>query len=230
MTKPYSFAVFDMDGVLLDTEPLYTEATQRVVSQWGKQFDWSMKCEMMGKSAMHAADYLVKRLELPIRPSDLLEQTQAILDELFTNCSELPGARALVTALHEHGVPLAVATSSSRRYYELKTRQHSWFELFDAIVCGDDPRVRELKPAPDIFLAAAGDLGADPSRCLVFEDSIAGVQAALAAGMQVIALPDSNNDRSRFSDADWLIGSYAELDLARLLSSFQPASGINASR
>jgi pseudouridine-5'-monophosphatase len=83
-------------------------------------------------------------------------------------------------------------------------------------VCGDDPRVARAKPAPDIFLAAAQDLGAPPADCLVFEDSPFGVEAARAAGMQVIALPDPAMDRARYAPADAIVAGFGELTLDRL--------------
>jgi len=97
--------------------------------------------------------------------------------------------------------------------FELKTQRHPWFAHFDAIVCGDDPLVKNPKPAPDIFLAAARDLGAAPADCLVFEDSPFGVEAARAAGMQVIALPDPAMDRGRYAHADAIVTGFGELTL-----------------
>jgi pseudouridine-5'-monophosphatase len=83
--------------------------------------------------------------------------------------------------------------------------------LFSAVVTGDDPRLAEGKPAPDIFLLAAADLGAQPSGCLVVEDSPAGVEAALRAGMQVIALPDAAMEPGVFAGADLVIGGFDEI-------------------
>ena len=114
-------------------------------------------------------------------------------------------------------VPQAIATSSERAVFEIKRTRHAhWFSLFTAVVTGDDPRVGAGKPAPDIFLVAAGDIGADPAACLVFEDSPAGVEAAAAAGMQVVALPDPAVERERFAGADLVVDSFAELDPADL--------------
>jgi beta-phosphoglucomutase-like phosphatase (HAD superfamily) len=79
------------------------------------------------------------------------------------------------------------------------------------VVCGDDPRVRNGKPAPDIFLAAAADLGAPPETCVVVEDSPLGVAAAVAAGMRVVGFPDPRMDRARFAAADFVIDGYEEL-------------------
>ena len=99
----------------------------------------------------------------------------------------------------------------------VKTRQHrAWMSLFAAVVCGDDPRVKRGKPAPDIFLAAARDLGADPETCLVFEDSPFGVRAALAAGMQVVAMPDPNMDRARYADAHLVVDGFHACSLEDL--------------
>lgn len=215
--RPFSHVIFDLDGVLLDTEPLYTEVTQRIVSDYGKRFEWSLKREMMGRNSLDAAEHLVRSLELPISAAEFLTRSVPMLESLFSSSVELAGARQLVAKLAEHGVPMAIATSSSRRLFALKSGHHDWFGAFSAVVCGDDPRIKALKPAPDIFLVAAEELGAPPELCLVFEDSIAGVEAALAAGMQVIAVPDPNNDAERFARAQRVIRGHAELDVAELL-------------
>jgi pseudouridine-5'-monophosphatase len=208
--------VFDLDGVLLDTEPLYTRATQEVVSEWGKTFDWAVKQEMMGRDERESAQHLVDALELPISAAEYLSRQLPKAEALFPTVDEKPGAEQFARELHRRGVAMAVATSGVRRVTDLKLQRHGWFEVFGAIVCGDDPRVQRPKPAPDIFLVAAATLGADPADCLVFEDSLAGVRAALAAGMLVVAMPDPNVDSSRFRDAHLVVGGYDELDLDRL--------------
>jgi beta-phosphoglucomutase-like phosphatase (HAD superfamily) len=154
LLSDFSHVIFDLDGVLLDTEPLYTEATQRVVSQYGKTFDWSLKSLMMGRHELEAAELLVKTLELPITAEEYIQRSVPIAEGLFASAAELPGAEAFVTALAARGHVLAVGTSSTRRLYELKTNHLPWFRVFSAVVSGDHPEVRALKPAPDIFLAA----------------------------------------------------------------------------
>lgn len=214
-SHPPSLAVlFDLDGVLIDSEPLYTEATQAVVGRFGKVFDWSVKSEIIGRSSLEGALYTIAALSLPLSPEDYLEQRGVHLDRLFANVPLMPGAAELVQQLDQLGVPIAVATSSTRPLFLQKTAPHAFFSRFHAVVCGDDPRVRALKPAPDIFLVAAAELGVAAERCLVVEDSLAGVAAARAAGARVVAVPDPHVDASRYTQADRVLASLRQLDLA----------------
>ncbi len=208
--------IFDLDGVLLDTEPLYTQATQEVVDEFGVVFDWSVKSGMIGRSDLEGARHLVRSLGIALEPEEYLRRRKPILDRLFATAAEMPGARALVERLRERGVPLGVATSSAQYQYRLKTAHHDWFGAFSAVVCGDDPRVAAPKPAPDIFLVTARELGAEPARCVVFEDSLSGVAAARAAGMLVVALPDPAVDAAQFSAAHRVARRFDELDLDEL--------------
>lgn len=204
--------LFDMDGVLLDTEELYTLATKRVLGPLGDRFDWRIKERMMGRAPLIAARILIEALDVPMSPEEYLQRKRPVLLELFRQSQPKPGAPELVKKLAARGLPLAVATSSDRVFFEAKTSHHSWFSEFQAIVCGSDPEVTAHKPAPDIFLAAAKRLGAPPDACIVFEDSAAGVESAKRARVRrIIALADANIDRSLLSEADHIIDSYAEI-------------------
>ena len=208
--------IFDLDGVLLDTEPLYTRATQEVVGEFGVVFDWSVKSGMIGRSDAEGARHLVESLGIDLSPDEYLRRRKPILDRLFESTAEMPGARALVARLQAMGVPLGLATSSASYQFRLKTGPHGWFSGFSAIVCGDDPRVAAPKPAPDIFLVAARELGAAPDHCVVFEGSLSGVAAAQAAGMRVVALPDPAVDAAEFAHADWVLRSLEDAPLAAI--------------
>jgi pseudouridine-5'-monophosphatase len=218
LRRPVAAVIFDVDGVLLDTERFYTEVTQAIVGRYGKTFDWSVKGNMIGRKALDAARYLVEALALPITAEEYLREREAGLAALMPTADALPGARELTTELHARGIPQALATSSSRAFFELKRRRHeAWFAaVFSAVVTGDDPRLTRSKPAPDIFLLAAQELVVDPAACLVFEDAPAGVEAARAAGMQVIAVPNPGMDRSRYADADVILDSLADVDVGAL--------------
>ena len=197
-----------MDGLLLDTEPIYTRATQQLVAPYGKTFDWSVKSQMIGRPAAVSARILVDALELPIEPEEYLERREAIMIDLFPDAPAKPGARVLVEHLTGCDVPCAVATSSSLPHFDAKTARHGdWFAHFTTVVTADHPDVVHGKPAPDIFLTAARQLGVEPRACLVFEDAPSGVEAARAAGMSVVAVPDPAMDRAAFSDADLVLGT-----------------------
>ncbi len=214
---PIETIIYDLDGVLLDTEPIYTHVTQAIVGQWGKVFDWSVKSNMIGRRSIDSARYLVERLELPITAEEYLDLRQSGLDEGFRNAPAIAGAEKFSRALDSRGLAQGIATSSERVQFELKSSSHpEWFSIFLAAVTGDDPRVGTGKPAPDIFLVAAKDLGAAPEKCLVIEDSPSGVQAAIAAGMRVVAIPDARMDRERYSGADLIVDAFDAIDIAAL--------------
>ena len=97
--------------------------------------------------------------------------------------------------------------------FEAKYEKHKqWFSQFKQIVRGDDPELKEGKPAPDIFLLAAERLGVDPAQCLVFEDAPSGSEAALAAGMSVVVVPDPNMDHSLYRNASQILSSLKDFD------------------
>jgi beta-phosphoglucomutase-like phosphatase (HAD superfamily) len=189
--RPITHVIFDMDGVLLATEPHYTKASLEVCRRYGFEFTMAHKSAMLGRRALESAQWLVDALQLPMTAEEFLLEREPLLDALFLTAEPMPGAVELTRYLEVNAIPHAVASSSSRRTFELKTQRHTdWFARFTTCVLGDDPEVHSGKPAPDIFLVAAKRMGAPPEACLVFEDAPAGIQAALAAGMHVVSVPD----------------------------------------
>ena len=214
MTAEIFHVIFDNDGLLLDTEPFYTEAHQIIAARYGKVFDWSVKSKMIGLRAEDSAKLLLSALQLPLSVEEYLETRSHILKQLFPRAEPLPGAVRLTLHLHRNGIPQAVATSSDRHNFDLKITNHrEWFGIFKSVITGDDPEIKRGKPAPDIFLLAAQRLRASPEHCLVFEDSPAGIEAARAAGMHVVAVPDPHMDDRAYDNADQIIRSLNELDL-----------------
>ncbi|KAI8622685.1 HAD-like domain-containing protein [Chytriomyces sp. MP71] len=197
MPTPVTHLLFDMDGLLLDTERVYTEVTQEILSRFGKTFTWDIKSKMMGAKERDAAELLIAHYGIEGYTADeYLKQRNALHEAKFPFCKPLPGVLELVSHLQANKVPICVATSSHRIAFHLKASRNSeLFSLFGGhIVCGDDKGILKGKPAPDIFLAGARDIGfedVDYSKCLVFEDAPSGVRAGLAAGCQVVWIPDA---------------------------------------
>ncbi|KAL1491356.1 hypothetical protein ABEB36_011964 [Hypothenemus hampei] len=217
--KQITHVIFDMDGVILDSEPLYTKAIQNIVGKYGKTFTWDVKNAMMGLNRIDGSQFIVERLQLPIT----WEEYDAVIQEeyklVLADPPVFPGAQKLIKHLHKHNIPISVATSSSQDSFDLKAAKYKdLFSLFDHIVCGgSDPDVKEGKPAPDIFRVSATRFPdkPKPEKCLVFEDAPNGVQAALAAGMQVVMVPDENTPLESRKNATLVVTSIDETPLEK---------------
>ncbi|KAJ8750960.1 hypothetical protein K2173_016141 [Erythroxylum novogranatense] len=219
MAKPsISHVVFDMDGLLLDTEKFYTQVQEIILARYNKTFDWSLKAKMMGMKAIEAARVFVNETGISdsLSAEDFLVEREDMLRHLFPSSELMPGASRLIKHLHAKGVPICVATGSHKRHFELKTQRHvELFSLMHHIVLGDDPEVKRGKPSPDIFLAAANRFEGgpvDPQKVLVFEDAPSGVLAAKNAGMSVVMVPDPRLDSSHHDTADQVLNSLLDFN------------------
>jgi pseudouridine-5'-monophosphatase len=215
--------VFDLDGTLLDTESLYTEASQHVVGQFGKTFSIDLKRQTMGGDTEQGAELVVRTLGLPITPSAFTQAREAELARLLPRIQPTAGAVALLEAVIARRIPMALATSGHRAITEQKLAFFPIFKAFSVVVCGDDPRLLQAKPAPDIFLLAARELGAEPQACIAFEDSANGVLAATRAGMRTIAVvnPVYGFDPALFARAERCVASLEEITLDDLFGAPQ---------
>lgn len=216
MPLPPSYVIFDLDGTLVDTEPLYTRAAECVLARFGKAFDLGIKRQIMGGGPLEGARFVVEQLGLPLTPEQYLAEREALLIQMCATARAMPGAVALIDALLARGIPLAIGTSSGRELCRVKLAAQSFGARFQAIVCSDDPGITSAKPAPDIFLEAARGLRARPEQCLVFEDTPKGVQAARAAGMEVIAVVDASMQNEDYSGALRVLTSLTEITLSDL--------------
>ncbi len=180
--------IFDLDGTLLDTEPLYTQAAQVVLDEFGATYTNDLKRRTMGGDSHASAQIVIDEFNLPLTTSEYLSLREGHLLDLFATAAEIPGAGEFVIAAAAAGLTLGLATSSHRHLRDVKLGRREWSSRFATMICGDDERLKRGKPAPDIFLLCAETLGVDPARCIAFEDSGNGIAAAAAAGMQVVAI------------------------------------------
>ncbi|XP_065075168.1 probable pseudouridine-5'-phosphatase isoform X1 [Ochlerotatus camptorhynchus] len=212
--RKVTHCIFDMDGLLLDTENLYTEVTQCIAEPYGKVYTWEIKQTIMGLQREAAAAAIVKALDLPITPEEYVEISTEKINQLMGNCKMMPGAERLIKHLKQNNIPIAVATSSGADSVEVKTEKHQEvFDLFHHKVMGSsDAEVKEGKPAPDIFLVAASRFpdNPKPEQCLVFEDAPNGVTAGVSAGMQVVMVPDPHIEEEQRKHATVVLNSLEE--------------------
>lgn len=190
MAAPITHVLFDLDGTLLDSEALYTEATQIVCDRYGASFDLALKRKIMGGDAREGAITVIDALSLPLSPEAYLKARELELNRLIPGIQTMPHAEELVARLRAEGVPCCIATSGHREITDRKLAHHAFLRSITTIVCGDDARMTRGKPAPDIFLLAARELCVAPERCVVVEDTVNGVRAGVAAGMRTIAVID----------------------------------------
>jgi len=191
MPRPAA-CLFDLDGLLLDTEPLHARAWRDAAQHFGTELQPGQLLSLRGRRRHDCAEQVLRWIHADGRACEsseaLLRVRQPIAETLLASAAPIAGAEALIRCCHGLGVPMALATSSSRAAVELKAAPHTWLELISTRVHGDDPDLRSGKPAPDVFLIAADRLGVDPVACWAFEDSPAGAQAASAAGCLVHVL------------------------------------------
>jgi HAD superfamily hydrolase (TIGR01509 family) len=180
--------VFDNDGLLLDTEDAWTRAETTLFERHGKTFTMAHKRDMIGSSHLVAAGKLELMLELPgLGPELMQELHELVMEEGRRDIAPRPGAPELIDALRAAGIPIAVASNSTRPFLDRVLRTGGLASRLDITVSADD--VAHPKPAPDIYVEACRRLGADPAASVGLEDSPTGAAAARAAGMTVIGIP-----------------------------------------
>lgn len=195
--------LFDLDGLLLDTEPLHGQAWTRAAAQFGGQLSPSQQRQLRGRRrqdcAAQVATWLLAAKASPLSANplsveNLLAVQQPISRQLLAAAPAMPGAEALLRCCSELAIPMALVTSSAEEAVQRKSAPHPWLELIQTRVLGDDPELAQGKPAADPFRLAAARLGVDPVACWALEDSLAGATAALAAGCRVWILESGADD------------------------------------
>jgi beta-phosphoglucomutase family hydrolase len=175
--------IFDCDGTLADTMPSHYEAWMTILSRYDLAMSEDRFYELGGWPTRKVAELLAREAAREIDIDQLAEEKEALFEQFLHLVRPVPPVFEVVQA-HRGKLPIAVATGAIRPICERILRQIDLHEAFDAIVSADD--VEHHKPAPDIFLEAARQLGVDPRRCCVYEDTDPGIEAARRAGMEPI--------------------------------------------
>jgi HAD superfamily hydrolase (TIGR01509 family) len=184
-----SAIIFDMDGLMFDTERLARDAWRRAMAERGYALDDEVYLTAVGRTVEGACRAFVDAFGPGLPIADIESAKARYLSEMLEPAPPLKdGLLPLLDGLEARGLPMAVASATARAEVERRLAAVGLLVRFGAVVGGDE--VARGKPAPDLFLLAAERLGASPAECLVFEDSEAGVTAAAAAGMAVVMVPD----------------------------------------
>ena len=214
-TSPQSSAViFDMDGVLLDSEPLHYEAVRIILAEQGVDFPLEDYFRYLGTTLTSTWDDLCDRYPITMPFAQFEARYNAdVLAHYRAGAPLIRGARELVEQLREAGVPIAVASSSHRMWVDAALKGAGLSDYFDQTTAGDE--VSMGKPSPEIYLKAAEKLGVDPARCIAIEDAPAGVESASAAGMKVV-LVRSELTHDLNLTSDWQVNDLTEFKLTWL--------------
>jgi HAD superfamily hydrolase (TIGR01509 family) len=203
--------VFDLDGVLLDSEEIWDRAREELARERGGRWHDQAQRDMMGMSSTEWSRYMADVIGLPEPPEEINREVVRRLTDLYREeLPAIPGAREAVERLAARW-PLGLASSSNRELIDLVLELLGVKHLFAATVSSEE--VARGKPAPDVYLEAARRLGVDPTTAAAVEDSHNGILSAKAAGMRVIAIPNAHfpPDEGALAAADVVLASLAEL-------------------
>ena len=204
--------IFDLDGVLADSEPWWNEIDAKLLAEYGVTYRGEYHRDVLGVSYRIAVEFYKEAFGLSVPTEELMRKRSEIAIEFFANRVGLfPSAKRVLEDLRQIKLLLALATSSVSASARPFLDRHNLTPFFDVIVTGDE--IKRGKPQPDIYLCAAERLGVAAAECLVIEDALSGITAAKAAKMRVAAIPDT-----RFVDpceyekqADYALGSLSEI-------------------
>ena len=222
--------IFDMDGVLLDSEPLHYEAVRQALAEQGIDFPLDDYHRYLGTTLPSTWDDLCQRYPVTMTLQQFEARYNAdVLAHYQAGAPLISGARELIEQLREAGVPIAVASSSHRMWVNAALEGANLAQYFDQTTAGDE--VSMGKPSPEIYLKAAQKLGIDPSECIAVEDAPAGVESARAAGMRVV-LVRSELTLELDLLSDWQVDDLTQFDLTWLSerSTASAAAALSAAR
>jgi beta-phosphoglucomutase len=208
----FDAVIFDMDGVLVNSEPFYVEVEQTNFRHLGLEISEEEHQTYQGTATDRMWELIKERHGIQHPVDELVEMTNNLVTPYFNSLEKMEpmqGVKNLIEKLKEKGVPLALASSSYSDVIEIILQKTGLKKYFDAVVSSQ--MAGTSKPEPDIFLLAAKKLGVSPEKCVVIEDSTNGIKAAKAAGMFCIAFAGPGSELQDQSQADLIIEDFGEL-------------------
>jgi HAD superfamily hydrolase (TIGR01509 family) len=218
MTQPFHAVIFDLDGVLADSEPWWNEIDAKLLAQYGVDYRGEYHEDVLGVSYQLAVEFYKKAFGVSAPAEELMRRRGEIATDFFANRVGLfPAAKEVLEELRQirpsgsDKLRLAVATSSVSASARPFLDRHRITAFFEVIITGDE--IERGKPEPDIYLCAAEKIGIAASECLVIEDSLSGIAAAKAAKMRVAAIPDRRfvDPRKYEKGADYVLSDLSEI-------------------
>jgi HAD superfamily hydrolase (TIGR01509 family) len=212
MPSPFCAVIFDLDGVLADSEPWWNQIDAKLLAEYGVSYRGEYHRNVLGVSYRLAVEFYKNAFHISASLEELMRQRGEIAIDFFANRVGLfPSAKMTLEQLRDMKLPLAVATSSVSASARPLLDRTGIRSLFSVVITGDE--VQQGKPHPDIYLRAAKKLGISPEACLVIEDSLAGIAAGKGANMRVAAIPDRRfvDPREYEKEANYVLGSLSEI-------------------
>jgi HAD superfamily hydrolase (TIGR01509 family) len=212
MSQPFRAVIFDLDGVLADSEPWWNEIDAKLLAEYGVIYRGEYHRNVLGVSYRLAVEFYKKTFGLSVPTDEMMQRRGEIAADFFANRIDVfPWAKLVLQDLRQMNLRLAVATSSVSASARPFLARHGLTAFFEVVVTGEE--VEHGKPHPDIYLRAVEKLGVTPDACLVIEDALSGMAAAKAAKMRVAAIPDTRfvDPRDYKKGADYLLTSLSEI-------------------
>jgi len=215
--------IFDMDGVIVDSEPIHIEAEKQTLLKHGVKITTEELRTYTGTTAEFEFNDLIRKYRLKTTAKTLFDEKEVIMFRLLEERTKpTKGVIDLIKILKQQGFKLGIATSGHRKLAHYYLNRLGIESLFDTVVCAED--ITRSKPDPEIFLKAAQKLGIEPAKCVVIEDAKLGTAAAIKAGMKCIGYRNPNSGNQDLSKADWIVTDFTKLDFQELLKASNQGS------
>ncbi|KAL0205502.1 hypothetical protein P9112_000809 [Eukaryota sp. TZLM1-RC] len=205
-TPTFEAVIFDLDGTLLDSMPLWKTIDGQFLSKRNIAVPKDLGDQIFGKSFRETAEYFINRFSLKETPEEVMSEWRTAASHLYDTCDLKPGALDVVKLLHSKGIPLGIGTSNDRVVLDRTLKRLGIDHYFTSTKTSGE--VKKGKPNPHVFLAVASELQVEPSKCLVFEDTVVGTKAANAANAVSIGIYDEAAEKDKEEIMELTSGRY----------------------